>query len=75
MSEYYTTKLLVEVEVTHYGTPLDAIDLVKINLRCPAVNSVVIKSGESNYRLWNTPDDKLTPFDLDNPFDINTSPR
>lgn len=73
--DLYTTTLVVEVVVQHYGTPKDAINVIDCSLKCPAVQSVTVKSGETNYRLWNTPADTPYEFDPKDPFDINTSRR
>ncbi len=76
--DFYRTKLMVEVEISHQFSPRDAMSMVEIRLNpatIPAIKNFKIVSGETNYRLFNTPDDKMTPFELDNPFDINTSPR
>jgi hypothetical protein len=47
--EFYTTKLLIEVDVSTQFGPRDAICLVKTLLKCPAITSVSIKSGHTNY--------------------------
>jgi len=68
-SEFYTTKMVIEVEVQHYGHITNALDMVRSRLTGPDIRAVVsvdVLSAESNYRLHQTPAMELAPIDLDN---------
>lgn len=69
MDEFYTTKILVEVEVTHQFDPAKGMRIVTCRLTgadIPAVKSVNVISAESNYKLHSKPMDKMRPLDLKN---------
>ena len=60
---FYTTKMLVEVEVSHQFDPEQGIDVVTSLLhvnRYLAVRDVKIISAESNFRLHQSPAETLT---------------
>jgi hypothetical protein len=74
-SKSYTSKLTVEIEVKHWGSPKDAINMVESNLKYPAVQSMRFIHGETNYRLWKEPSEQMNNFDVSNPFTLESSPR
>lgn len=66
---FYTTKVLVEVEVSHQFDPAQGIRIVTTRLSgvdIPAVKSVKVVAAESNYKLHSEPLDQLYPLDLKN---------
>jgi hypothetical protein len=66
--DFYTTKVVVEVEVLHQFNPAQGISIVTGRLSgvdIPAVKHVKVLSAESNYRLHATPMDKMVPLTLD----------
>jgi hypothetical protein len=65
---FFTTKVTVEVEVTHQFNPAQGIGLVVGLLKlptAPAVQSVKVLAAESNYKLWSKPMDEMVKLDLD----------
>lgn len=69
MAEFFTTKVLVEVEVTHQFDPAQGIRIVTGRLEdvcVPAITSVKVISAESNYKLHSKPLDKMCSLDLQN---------
>lgn len=63
-ADFYTTKVLVEVVVSHQFDPKQGIQIVTGAFNFPAVKSVKVISAESNYKLWSKPEDKMTPLNL-----------
>ena len=64
MSDFYTTKVLVEVEVTHQFDSAQGIGIVTGRLTgvdIPAIKSVKVISAESNFNLHGKPIDKMIP--------------
>ena len=63
----YTTKVVIEVEVCHFGTEHQAIELVKhlITNNVPAVQSVKVLSAKTNYRLFAEPREFLVSVNFD----------
>ena len=51
MDDFYTTKLLVEVEVKTQFGPDGALSLVKTNLIWPAVTGLKVLKAESNFNI------------------------
>lgn len=69
MDDFYTTKVVLEVEVSHQFDPKKGIGIVVGSLSgadIPAVKSVKVLAAESNYKLHSKPMDKLCPLDLNN---------
>lgn len=67
--DFYTTKVLVEVEVSHQFDPAQGICIVTTRLSgvdIPAVKSVKVVAAESNYKLHSKPLGKLHKLDLEN---------
>jgi len=67
MDGFYTTKVVVEVEVSHQFDPKQGIGIVVGRLSgvdIPAVRSVKVVSAESNYKLHSKPAEKMSPVDL-----------
>jgi len=66
---FFTTKILVEVEVTHQFDPGQGIRMATGLLQTPqtpAVQSVKVLAAESNYKVWSKPLDEMVKLDLDN---------
>lgn len=66
---FFTTKVTVEVEVTHQFNPEQGIRIVTGRLTgvdIPAVKSVKVVAAESNYKVWSKPLDEMVKLDLDN---------
>lgn len=63
---FYSTKVLVEVEVSHQFNPEQGIGIVTGALGFPAARSVKVIAAESNYKLHSRPMDKMCPLDLKN---------
>lgn len=63
----YTTKVTIEVEVSHYGTEHQAIDMVRhlVTDNVPAVLEAKVLSAKTNYRLFAEPREWLTSVNLD----------
>lgn len=64
MDGFYTTKVTVEVEVSHQFDPKQGIGIVVGRLTgadIPAVRSVKVISAESNFKLHSKPMDKMYP--------------
>ena len=63
----YTTKVVIEVEVSHHGTEHQAIEMVKhlLTHNVPAILEVKVLSAKTNYRLFGEPLEFLMPVNLD----------
>lgn len=59
MAEFCTTEVLVRVRVRTQFGPDDAVDMVRLRLSCPAIESVHIVGLSSNYRLHQEPGDMV----------------
>lgn len=69
MNDFYTTKVLIEVEVCHQFDPKQGIGIVVGRLSgkdIPAVKSIKVVAAESNYKLHSKPMDKACTVDLNN---------
>jgi hypothetical protein len=64
MAEFYTTHVLVEVEVSHQFEPAQGIQLVKGRIECPAVKEITVLSATSNYRLHGPPLKEFWPVEI-----------
>jgi hypothetical protein len=62
MSQFYRTKLLLEVEVEHQFDPEQAVDIVAGRLVCPAIKSAKVLKTESNFCANSLPFDNFYPF-------------
>jgi len=75
---FYTTKLLIEVEVSHQFDPMDAINIVTGLLTVPAIKKVEIVNAITNFVLHGNPTDEFVGVDLSGNYDIwniNTKAR
>jgi hypothetical protein len=76
MSEVYKTKILVEVEVSHFGTtsPLHALEMLKQSLSYKAVTELKVLEIASDYKLHNKPACEKTILEIvepDKDFQVN----
>lgn len=68
-TDFYTTKVLVEVEVSHQFDPAQGISIVTGRLSgadIPAVRAVNVIAVESNYKLHSKPMKKMCSLDVKN---------
>jgi hypothetical protein len=68
--DFYTTKVLIEVEVSHQFDPKDGINLVTGLLSVPAIEKVNVLSAVTNYRLFEKPSEQFVAVDLSGNYDV-----
>ena len=69
LDDFYTTRVIVEVEVSHQFDPAQGIGLVTGRLTgptIPAVKSVKVIAAESNYKLHSKPMSEMVSLDIRN---------
>lgn len=54
-AQFYNTKILVEVDVSTQFGPNDAVNLVRTNLKCPAVSNIKIKEVRTDFVVHKAP--------------------
>jgi len=59
--EFYTTKVLLEVEVSHQFDPVSGINCVVSMLGYPAIQGIRIISAESNFWPFSKPSAEMKP--------------
>lgn len=67
MTDFFTTKVLVEVEISHQFDPHRGIDILVGRLTgptIPAVKSIKILKAESNYQLHGLPLNEMKTVEL-----------
>jgi len=64
-NEFYTTKLLIEVEVQHQFDTQQAVNIVKDALAFPAIRNTKIVAAVSNFRLHQSPSETFEPIQID----------
>lgn len=70
MPSFYTSKVTIEVEVTHQFSPKDGVNIITNRLTgctIPAVKSIKVLGVESNYKLHGEPLPELVPVVVDYP--------
>jgi len=65
MGNFYTTKVLMEVEVQHQFDPKSGIETITERLNVPAVKSVKVLSAQSDYQLHSDALEKMVPIALE----------
>lgn len=59
MSKISTTKLTIEIEVQTYRGPESALMLIQDCLKCPAVKSIEVINGKTNFVLHQEPSEEF----------------